>query len=109
MKQQIFCVLDMVAERYLDPFFTINTATAIRSFARACEDPQNGFAMNPQDYVLYHIGEWDADLAELTPLKPRKVAQATDYTKQPQLLTDDQVNGLYEGREVDRVHAEGRA
>lgn len=96
MKAQIFCILDMVAERYLDPFFTVNTATAIRSFERACRDPE-GFGKNLEDYALYHIGEWDAELAVIEPMPASKVATGITFANQgPQL-------------EVDRVHEEGRA
>lgn len=56
---KVFCVFDSKAEAYLQPFFSTNRATAIRSFAQAAADPQTAFSQNGADYTLFEMGEWD--------------------------------------------------
>lgn len=55
---KIFTVYDSKAEAFLTPFFSQTTATAIRSFEQAANDPQHQFHLHPGDYTLFEIGEW---------------------------------------------------
>lgn len=60
MKLEIFTVYDSKAESYLPPFFLPQIAQAKRSFANCCKDKENhAFGQNPQDYTLFHLGQYD--------------------------------------------------
>ena len=56
---QIFTVFDRKAITYMQPFFTHNSATAMRELSIACQNPKHPFRMHPEDYVLFHVGEFD--------------------------------------------------
>ncbi len=57
---KIFSVFDSKAEAFLQPFFSVNRAVALRSFAQACQDSQSDFHRFAGDYTLFEIGEWSA-------------------------------------------------
>ncbi len=57
---KIFCVFDSKAEAFLQPFFSVNRAVALRSFTQACQDSQSDFHRFAGDYTLFEIGEWSA-------------------------------------------------
>lgn len=63
MKHQIFTVYDSKAEVYTLPFFLSNQQMAQRTFKNWINDPQHTFGRNPEDYTLFHIGEYDDDNA----------------------------------------------
>ncbi len=104
----IFAVYDVVAERYLQPFFGENPGSAIRGFATVCGEPDHQFAIHPSDYSLFHIGTWDELKGEITPLEPRQIASAASFSAAPSVRGPvvDESNGAI--REVDQVHMEGR-
>ncbi len=65
MEFKIFCVFDSKAEAFLQPFFSVNRAVALRSFTQACQDSQSDFHRFAGDYTLFEIGEWSAVGGEL--------------------------------------------
>lgn len=58
MKYKVFTVYDSKAEAYLVPFFMQNENMAIRSFTDSLKSPETPFHRHPQDYTLFHIGEY---------------------------------------------------
>ncbi len=80
MTAGLFAVLDMAARRYIDPFNAPTIEFAIRGFREACESDGHQFGKFPEDYVLYHVGEWNAELGELVGIVPTKIAAATNFT-----------------------------
>lgn len=59
MIHQIFSVRDNVSEAYLQPFFSINTATAIRAVKDAVNDRNHEFYKHSDDYSLWGLGVFD--------------------------------------------------
>ncbi len=74
MRAEIFCVRDMVADRYMEPFCALNVGSAIRGFLDICAEDAHPFNKHPHDYCLYHIGNFDGELGVLVPCDPHKVA-----------------------------------
>jgi len=66
---KVFSVYDSKAEAFLTPFFSGTTATALRSFEAACNDPQHDFLKYGADYTLFEIGSWDSSKGVLIPLQ----------------------------------------
>ncbi len=62
---KIFCVFDSKAEAFLQPFFSVNRAVALRSFTQACQDGQSDFHRFAGDYSLFEIGDWSSEKGEL--------------------------------------------
>ncbi len=65
MSFKIFCVFDSKAEAFLQPFFSVNRAVALRSFAQACQDSQSDFHRFAGDYSLFEIGDWSPQKGEI--------------------------------------------
>lgn len=56
---KVFAVFDSKAGAYLQPFFSINVATACRDFSSAVQDSSHAFHRHSGDYELFLLGEWD--------------------------------------------------
>ena len=59
MKHNMYTVRDSKAEAFFQPFFSPNEDTATRALAIEMAQPNSNLAANPQDYDLFHIGEFD--------------------------------------------------
>lgn len=56
---QIFAVYDSKADAYLQPFFMPSKGQAMRSFQDLSNEPKTQFNKHPEDFTLFHIGEFD--------------------------------------------------
>ena len=82
MKYGIFSVRDAKAEAFGQPFFAQQRGLAVRSFSDECERSDSGLNKHPEDYALFHIGEYDDLSGLVTPLaQPVQIALALDYVK----------------------------
>lgn len=73
MKLKVFVVRDVMAEVGQLPLYREKEAIAIRDFEMAVTNAQNPMSENPDDYVLYEIGEYDDEKMELVPMDPKRV------------------------------------
>lgn len=66
-KYQMCSVLDMVAQQYGRPFFTVSDGTAIRSFADEIlkGGPDSTLSTHPDDFQLFLIGTFDDDSCQI--------------------------------------------
>lgn len=56
---RIFTIYDSKAQAYLQPFFCVNNAVAIRTFTTAANNPEHDFNRYAADYTLFAIGEFE--------------------------------------------------
>lgn len=63
---KIFSIYDSKAEAYIQPFYSLTPAAAIRIFSEAAQDegdsngrPAHAFNKHGADYTLFMVGEWD--------------------------------------------------
>jgi len=68
MRMKICCIHDSKAELYTQPLFFQALGQAVRSFSDACNDDKSDYAKHPEDYSLWHIGEYDDLTGTLHPL-----------------------------------------
>lgn len=68
-EMKVFSIYDSKAEAYMQPFFSQNKGTAIRSFADAAQQEEGQFAKHSADYTLFEVGEWDEDTGTMMPAK----------------------------------------
>jgi hypothetical protein len=54
-------VHDSCAEVWADPFTSVNTGSAIRSFSDAVNNDGNDLNAHPEHFNLYQIGSWNPD------------------------------------------------
>lgn len=61
MKMQMVALRDIVANVWNAPSFVPHLGTAIRSFGDECrrKEPNNVMGNHPEDFELWHIGEYD--------------------------------------------------
>lgn len=80
MKINTFSIYDEKAQAFNVPFFQTHVGQAIRSFSDLAKDPQSTISRHPEDYHLYHIGEFDDHDAKIVSFnEPRLVARATEF------------------------------
>lgn len=61
MFKGVFSVYDAAAEAFLEPFFAPTIEFALRSFRQAVNTEGHQFNKFPEDYTLFHLGEFQSD------------------------------------------------
>lgn len=59
--QNMYTVQDVVAQRFSPPTLSQNDQTAIRDFRIFLQDTNVAASRNPQDFRLWHLGDFDPD------------------------------------------------
>lgn len=59
MIKNLFSVYDKKAGVYSNPFTQITPAAALRDFGQATNDPESLLYSNPEDFDLYHLGQFE--------------------------------------------------
>lgn len=81
-KLKVFCVHDVKAGAYLPPFVMPTTPMAVRWFSDLVREPKHAFAMNPEDYTLFEIGEYDDMTGVITMRKDAQpLGRALDFVR----------------------------
>jgi hypothetical protein len=63
---KVFSVRDSKAAAYMQPFFSLNEATAHRACGACLIDSNHPFYSTPEDYSLYILGEYDDSSGKFT-------------------------------------------
>lgn len=81
MRYKIVSVRDRAIDTFGQPVFVASLGGAIRSFGDEIKrvDPNNNMNKHPEDYDLFHIGEYDDETAEFFPQRPTQIAVGKDY------------------------------
>lgn len=85
MKMQVIATRDIVANVYGPPMFVVHIGQSIRGFGDECQRKEKGNVLgeHPEDFELWHLGEWDDETADFEPLVPRKqIAVGANYRSQ---------------------------
>ena len=77
---QILTVYDACAERFLDPFPAPTVAFGRRGFIEAARNEGHQFNKFPEDYTLFHIGEFRPSSGEIVSFPPVSLGVAVQYT-----------------------------
>ncbi len=73
MKLKMFSMYDMKAEAFITPFFLHNENMAKRAIYDASSMDTHMFSKHPEDYALYHLGEFDDSNGMVESLLPRNL------------------------------------
>lgn len=83
MKLKIVAVRDRAADVFAQPVFVGSLGAAMRSFGdeinRKVEG--NALASHPEDYDLYHLGEYDDTDGSFSTHQPRQIAIGKDLVR----------------------------
>lgn len=111
MKTQMFSVFDSKAAVFGVPFFMPREAAAIRAFSDLSNDKSTSVGMHPEDYTLYHVGDYDDETAHVETFKPRALVTASAVVKHSipvgpanlEQLTDDTAKKLKSNGRLSEV------
>lgn len=67
---KIFSIHDSKAQAYFPPFFLPTIAMAVRTFEDMANDKNNNIGKHPEDFTLFHIGEFDDTTSIIEPSSP---------------------------------------
>lgn len=62
----MFSIYDSKSETFDRPFFSTNTATALREFTHVARNPSSTINQFATDYTLFELGEFNQSTAEFT-------------------------------------------
>lgn len=87
MTLKVFAILDTKSNAFNTPFFMRSTGEAVRAFADLANDPSSMLYKHPDDFRLFHIADFDQELAHFeAPAKPTPLGSAAEFKKpDPQL------------------------
>lgn len=66
MKIVVVAVRDQKADAFGNPWYAQTVPMALRHFSDAVnnQDPNNQWRMHPEDFALFHLGEFDSSTAK---------------------------------------------
>ena len=100
MNHHVFSVYDQAAQAYLPPFFLPEVAMAKRIFMQCINSDSHQFAMAPEDYTLFCLGNWSDETSIFTPMPngPETLGNGVEYVRQDDLTqaTEGLTNGKTE-------------
>lgn len=82
-KLDVFCVYDMAAEAYLQPFFLPTKGLALRAFEEAVKKPGTPLSRWPSQFALYRIATFDDLSASFEALPPVQLALGSQFASLP--------------------------
>lgn len=78
----VYSIFDIKSKAFDIPLFITHTGQATRSFGDLVNDTRSAVNKHPEDYKLYHIGEWEDSAGKMTAYDvPIFLVNATDYVK----------------------------
>lgn len=83
MTLKIFAVFDNKAAAFMQPFFAPTVGFAIRAFADQLKNDQSAIKQHPEDYTLFHLGDFDDHSGGIVRAEPKAthVANAIDFVE----------------------------
>lgn len=83
MKYQVVSIFDRAAEVFNAPAFFTAIGVAVRNFADQCNESNSMPNKHPDDYVMYHLGNYDDETGQFENFeKPIKLGSAKDYVQE---------------------------
>jgi len=88
MNKHLFTVYDSAAGAYLDPFVAPSIEFALREFRSIINKEGHQFNKFPEDYTLFHIGEFNPMNALLEGIGPTSLGVAITFVEKSTLPTE---------------------
>lgn len=74
MKLQIVAIRDRALGAYMRPAFVPSLGVALRGFTDEVNRKDSEIAAHPDDYDLYHFGEFDDEAGQFASIEPEQIA-----------------------------------
>lgn len=89
---QLFSVFDSAAARFTEPWPAQTVELALRRFRHTVNKEGNDISMFPEDYTLFHVGEFDQETGRVTAFAaPHSLGVAITFKERPQVMHPDAV------------------
>ena len=93
MIDQVFSVYDEKAEAYLPPFMLPKVQMALRTFGDTINNPESQMSRHPEDYQLFHLGQFDNHDASYELFSaPKPLGNGLQFKSQRELFQEDLIN-----------------
>lgn len=80
--KKIYAIRDSKGEYFNNPFFNNTHGEAERNFDKLVNDKQSNINQYPEDYSVYHLGDFDESKGTIIALKePQLIVNATQLRK----------------------------
>lgn len=80
MEYELYVIYDAAKNLYFPPTAQENDATAMRSFAHECMNPDSIWHTHPSDFVMYKVGIFYSNTGEIIALdRPERICSGTDF------------------------------
>jgi len=90
MKTLAFSIYDSKGEAYMTPFFSQSKGTALRMFMDEVANPKSVINHHPEDYSLFHVGEFDELRGVIIPVAtPLSLGVAIEFLKKADMPSCD--------------------
>jgi len=88
MIHQLFSIYDTKTCVYDPPFYSRSIGEAKRTLMEALKQGNSMFAKYPDDYMLYHLGEYDDSTADFMVTAPVSLGSLSMYAPKFGLVDD---------------------
>lgn len=78
MLYKLFTIRDSAANVYGVPFFVAHAGQAMRMFSDECKGDKSVMGTHPEDFELFHIGEYNDENASFEVEIPRSIMRGSD-------------------------------
>lgn len=88
---KIFTTYDSKAKAFMAPFYMHEEGMATRIFQQAVTDETHQFGKAPQDYTLFHVGQFDDSNATFTTQAPISLGNGVEFlspNNKPEQIND---------------------
>lgn len=104
MKSQMFVIYDSKANAYMLPWFLTTNAMAVRAFADCIADPKHNFGAHPEDYTLFHTGDYDNATGIVNSQKALTLGNGLEFKNKLDNELDQLTRGQYpEPKEITEI------
>lgn len=94
MNLNLYSCYDSKAKAWTLPFFMSVTDSIHRAWTDVCNDPSSKFAQHPDDYSLFHIGEFNCLTGGTTIYESKQsIGLARHFVKSPTSSYQFDLNG----------------
>lgn len=91
--KMMYALFDKKAKAYLTPFFSENSATAMRTLVGPANSRESFLGVYPDDYDVYILGDFDEQSGKVNGINPEYVFRIADLVRQektPPILQNTQ-------------------
>lgn len=76
---KVYSIFDTAVGAYMNPFFQLADGAAIRLFQNTVNNKESQIYRNPDQFILFHIGEFDDKKGEFISVAPRSLGAGLLY------------------------------